>query len=301
MVGALSRAMNRALFTSFFNPLNSISLLLLVSNAGLSPGLAGDAITSVPPSGEDRYSFCMDMAENAPDKGINLALVWQTEGGGVPARHCEAVGLYYAGEYGESALRLQHIAEDMRLGRDMPLNGGKRVVAREALLAGMYDQIARSWLLAGEIVRSESAIDTALSLVAKNSQAERNYLVTRARIAAADGDHILAIEDLSRVKKGDPGRVDILLLLGSALRQAGRLVESEAALTAYQATHKNDPALYLELGNLYDKKGDKIAARRAWVMVLQLEEAGINADAARANIERLDVVVEKPREQAKIP
>ena len=114
---------------------------------------------------EEKYAHCMTLAEKSPDQGIAYALAWQADHAGVPARHCEAVGLFHLKEYGEAAIRLEGLVEDMRTGRNMPRDNGKPVVANARMLADMYGQAANAWLLADELIRAETAIDFALSLV----------------------------------------------------------------------------------------------------------------------------------------
>jgi len=238
---------------------------------------------------EIRYGKCMDIAVQAPDKAINLALVWQNEGGGVPARHCEALGLFHLQEYGEAAARLEKIAQDMRVGRDMPVRRGKRIVASAEMLADMYNQTANAWLLANELTRAETAVDTALSLTESGSPQEMDLLVDRARIAAADEDFELALDDLERVQQLDPGRKDILVLLAAAARGTENYAKALIALDNYQAVYSNRTAGYLERGNLLDALGQKKEARQSWLKLLQITDIGPDADAARANLERLDV------------
>lgn len=239
--------------------------------------------------GEDRYAACMTMADRVPDKGINMALAWIADGGGVPARHCEAYGLSRMGEYAEAAARMMQIAKDMRVGKDMPVRMGTRMVANAEMLADMYGQAANAWLLAGEIIRAEDAIDIALSLSPNGTQQDLDLTLDRARIAAADNDFALALKDLEFVQKGDPGRKDILVLIASAARGVGDFTKADMTLAEYLAVFPDDPAGHLELGNLRHAQGDKGAARKAWLAVLALEEEGINADAARANLETMDV------------
>jgi len=241
---------------------------------------------------EKRYSTCMDLAVRAPDKAINQALVWQGEQGGIPARHCEALGLFYLKEYMESAARLEHIAEDMRVGKDMPVRMGKRMVATASMLADMYGQAANAWLMADEIVRAESAIDAALSLTVNGSIQESELLVDRARIAAADEDFDAALKDLEKAQLLDPGRKDILVLIAASARGTGSFLKASQALDEYQRLFPNRTDGHLERGNLYDAQGMTSAARISWLKVLSYGEVGSDADAARANLERIDLVKE---------
>jgi len=244
---------------------------------------------------QDRYSLCLDLVEKAPDKGINNALEWQLDGGGVPARHCEALGLFYAEEYSEAAVRLEGIAEDMRIGRGMPVRGNERATATASMLADTYGQAANAWLLGGEIVRAEASIGQALALVPAHTRLERSLRVTRARIAAVEEDFTLALSELETVLRAEPGRTDLLLFVAAAARGTADFAKAEGALKRYIKLFPDDPSAFLELGNLKDALGNSDAARQAWLKVLTLTEVGPDANAARTNIERVDVVKdEKP-------
>lgn len=268
---------------------NRFRIAFFLISGALASGQSPVFAIQEPTRDEDRYATCMDMADRVPDKGINLALEWMAAGGGVPARHCEAYGLARMGEHAEAAARFMKIAEDMRIGRDMPVRMGRRVVATEPMLADMYGQAANAWLLAGEIIRSEDAIDLAITLSAKGTSQEYELTLDRARIAAADEDFGLALRDLDYVLSKDPGRKDILVLIASAARGVGKLQRAEQALHEFQQAYPDDASGYLELGNLRHSQGRQEDARQAWIKVLLIEEAGENAAAARANLEKLDV------------
>jgi tetratricopeptide (TPR) repeat protein len=245
--------------------------------------------------GEERYRACVDMIERSPDKAINLALEWQASDGGVPARHCEALALAHLEEYAESAARLMRIAEDIRIGKGMPVKGDKRLVANGALIADMYGQAANAWLLADEIVRAEDAIELALAVVPEGTAQQRELLVDRARIAAADQDYEYALADLEAVLKADEEREDILILIAAAARGVGEFDRAEEALMKYRSAYPSDTAVQLELGNLRYAQGRFDEARQAWLDLLLSAEEGPNAEAARANLEKLDVKMdEKP-------
>lgn len=249
----------------------------------------GALAQSAPDQDEDRYEACIRTAERAPDRGINRALEWQLAGGGVPARHCEAIGLFFAGEFSEAAVRLENIAEDMRIGRGMPVRGDERTTASAGMLADTYRQAANAWLRGEEYERAEAAIGQALALVPENTSLEHSIREDRAYIAAAEGDYALALEELDFVYRSNRGRTDLLLFIASAARSLENLARADQALGEYLAEFPDDPAAHLELGNLRDAQGNQSEARQAWLKVLTLSERGPDADAARANLERIDV------------
>ncbi len=250
--------------------------------------LTGNPSVTAQESDEIRYGECLDLAERFPDQAINKALIWKSEAGGVPARHCEAVGLFFLREYSEAAIRLQSIAEDMRIGKDMPIRNDRRIVANEAMLADMYGQAANAWLLANEIVRAESAINTALSLAEEKTGQWADLTVDKARVAAADEDFTLALSLVEAGLAVDVGRKDILILAASPARALKEYSKAQYYLDDFQHVFPKNPTGHLERGNLEDALGHGILARKSWIKVLELTPEGINADAARANIERLD-------------
>ena len=119
------------------------------------------------------------------------------------------------------------------------------------------------------------------------------YLIDRARIAAASEDYVLAYDDLKKANGLNPGRLDIFLLLASAARHIEKYDEAQAALDTYLKVYSDDAAAQLELGNLRHVRGDVHGARQAWLQVLLLADAGPSAEAARTNLERIDVQTEK--------
>ncbi len=243
---------------------------------------------------EERYGKCLDMAERAPDRAINMALVWQGEAGGVPARHCEAIGLFHLGEYSEAAIRFEKIAEDMRIGKDMPVRQEKRIVANKTLLAEMYGQAANAWLLADELVRAEAAVNTAMSLAEQNTQQMVDLMLDKAQIAAADGYFHVSLELVEKVMIMDKGRKDILLYAASSARGSEDYIKAQFYLDQFQDIFPDNITGYLERGNLEDALGHPGLARKSWIKVIELAPESVDAEAARANMERLDLPQNKP-------
>lgn len=240
---------------------------------------------------EKRYARCLDMTERTPDKAINLALVWQGENGGVPARHCEAVGLFQMGEFAESAARLERIAEDMRIGRDMPIRRSKRIVAGPEMLADMYGQAANAWLYADETVNAEAAVNTALEIAPKGTTQYADLQLMKAQVFAADGSFSAALQLIEQAIALDTERKGILIFAASSARSSGDYIKAQKYLDEYQKLFPDNPTAFLERGNLEDAMGQFDLARKSWLKVIELAPNSIDADAARANLERLDLQV----------
>lgn len=240
----------------------------------------------------DLYGACLDLADRDPSKAIDRAFAWEAKGGAALARHCLAVGLFTLGRFDIAGERLDALARAVEDGQAMPFVDGKRIAAEAHLVAELYRQAAEAWLLAGQLRSAEASIDDAISLTSDGSPDLSGLLLDRARIAAADGDWGLAVSDLERARTMDPLRADIVLFLASAARQLGDERVAERSINQYLKVADDDPAGHLELGNLRDMQGRVDEARRAWLTVLQLEEDGPNAEAARANLARIDLKTE---------
>lgn len=196
---------------------------------------------------------------------------------------------FFAGEFAEAAIRLEGIAEDMRIGRGMPVRGDERTTASAGMLADTFRQAANAWLRGRELERAEAAIGQALAIVPENTALEHSIREDRAYIAAAEGDYALALEELDFLYRSNRRRTDLLLFIASAARALEDYARADTALAQYLDAYPDDPSAYLELGNLKDAQNDRPAARQAWLKVLALGAGGSDAEAARTNLERIDV------------
>ena len=225
------------------------------------------------------YDGCLIMARETPERGFEFAVMWLGLGGGEPARHCQAVALIGLNEFGEAATRLEEMAEDS--------------TASTVVRAGLLAQAGQAWLLEGELERAYSAQTTALGLLPLIDRHRLEILVDRAETLAAAQNYWEALDDLNDVIAVDPDNADALAFRASAYRYVDAPnLALEDADRALKADPKNVGAL-LERGILNQLHNKKAAARRDWLQAIQLAPDSPAAAAARANIEALDVNVEK--------
>jgi tetratricopeptide (TPR) repeat protein len=220
------------------------------------------------------YDKCLALARKDPSEGFETGSVWRDHGGGLPARHCVAVALIGLKEYVEAAHRLEKIAAEM-------------VRESDALRAGVLAQAAEAWSEAGQSENAEAALTAALKLAPRNP----DYLVNRAVTYAQRKNYHAAVDDLNKALTAGP-RADALAYRASAWRFLGDL--KQARFDAEKAV-QSDPTLaeaWLELGNIKRLSDDATGARQDWLHVIALSPDSAAADAARDNIETLDVHVE---------
>ncbi len=221
------------------------------------------------------YDACLRLAEVRPDDAFESALAWRDRGGGDAARHCVALALVELGHYGEAALRLQRLADN--LGSDSA-----------HLRLDILGQAGQAWMLEGELARAEAIQSAALRLAPDNVDLLLDRGITRAESA----DYWAAIEDLSRAVNLVPGRADILIFRASAYRYVDALELALEDVTRALAFEPENPEGLLERGILRRLAGDEIGARVDWLQVIELAAGTTAGGAAKANLELLDVKTE---------
>ena len=243
-----------------------LALLILIALPAAARAESQDAAT---------YEQCLAVARKDPANGFETGSSWRDHGGGLPAEHCVAVALVGLKEYGEAATRLEKIA-------------GRMARESDALRADVLAEAAEAWSEAGRPDNAEGALTEALKLAPRNV----DYMVNRAVAHAQRKNYKGAVEDLNKALATGGPRADALAYRASAWRFLGDLKQARA--DAERAV-QTDPKLvegWLELANVKRLAGDTAGARKDWLKVIELAPASAAADAARDNIETLDVHVE---------
>lgn len=234
--------------------------------------LAACAAAAAPPADEQRrYADCMKLAKSRPIEAWEQALAWQGMGGGEAARHCGAMALVALGHHEEGALRLEALAQDSR--------------AATATRAGMLAQAAQAWLIAGQAQQALNDQTAALRL----APGDADLLLDRATTLGELGDYRAAVADLDQLLHANPKRADGLALRASAWRILGDLGAADRDIVAALKLDPSQPDALLESGITARLRGNAAQARRAWLKLLQVAPDSPAADAARQNIEKLDV------------
>ncbi|MEK7245292.1 MAG: hypothetical protein AAB223_04665 [Pseudomonadota bacterium] len=245
--------------------------LFLVAGVALAPLAPAVADSDAAP--ERRYRACMARARTAPQAAFDDALAWTGLGGGQAARHCLAAALIGLGQHAEGARRLEGLAQDARDG---------------AMRAELLAQAAQGWLLAGDGGRADDVLTAAIRIAPANPA----LLIDRAGARAPLKRYGEAAEDLTAALARLPRRADALALRASARRFQG---DDDGALKDAEAALALDPVnveALLERGILRRLKDDEAGARADWLKILAVASDGAAADAARKNLEMMDV---KPR------
>jgi tetratricopeptide (TPR) repeat protein len=226
----------------------------------------------------ERYAACLEMARREPDKAIERARTWQDTGGGDPARHCEAIAHMTRGDYHRAGRMLEDLARTMS--RD--IGAQPRVNA--------LSQASRAWLLGERPARAEAAATQALEMQPDDAE----LLLDRAHARFQAGAYWETIDDLNRALEIAPDRADLYVYRGSAYRYVDAPTMARENLErALEIDPGNVEALF-ELGALARIRGDTAAARERWMAVIRRAPESSLAQAARENLQQMDVQVDDP-------
>ncbi len=253
----------------------ALLLLALIAVDAAAQAPARRPAQRLPIANEDAraYDTCLVAARKEPAKTYEDAQVWRVRGGGDAARHCAAVAMLEWGEPRTAAAQLERLAIDLR--------------ARDpALRAEVLAQAAQAWLVAGDAERANAAATTtAIEIAPRNPE----LWIDRAEALALAKNYWEAIDDLNNAVELDPRRADALAFRAAAYRFVD---VNDLAFEDAERAIAVDPKLadaWLERGILNRLKGNLAGARRDWLQVLVLDPEGAAGDAARANIERLEL------------
>ena len=233
------------------------------------------------------YRDCLETARRDPAAALAASAAWQAAGGGLAAKHCAAVAFIGQDSYREGIARLNAIAEDLRLGRELPYDPLGPADARR-LLAEVYAQIGNAWLLAGDPSKAYTALSQGLAEAPLDDDRARVELyIDRARALAETRDFTAALADLEEARALAATRSDILLFMASAYRALDRLAEARDAIARAIDLAGEGPEAVLIRGNIAFAAGDLAAARRDWQAVVTRWPESAAAGLARVRLDAL--------------
>jgi tetratricopeptide (TPR) repeat protein len=219
------------------------------------------------------YRACLSLARDKPEDGWEEAIAWQSLGGGEPARHCAAVALIGLGKLEEAAKRLEALASQSH--------------AAPPLRAEMLGQAGQAWLMAGDVDRAVAAINTGLQLV----PGQPDLLLDKAVALAQAAHYQDAVDALTSLLKAQPNRVEAMVLRASAYRYLDKINLAKEDIARALVLDKDQPDALLERGMIRRLEDDKLGAREDWMKAINAAPDSPAAEAARKNLELMDVRV----------
>ena len=243
--------------------------------------MAAAPLAAAPPPAADnadaeRYQSCIATAGREPAVAVTEATKWLGAGGGVPARHCLALGYLGQQQFIPAALALEQAARAAQTAND-PHVGELWAQAGNAALAG------------GDATRGLDFLTTALGTgVLGIDRAE--VLIDRARANVELKRDAAARTDLDEAVKLDPASPYGWLLRATLARRDGDLKAAEASILEAGNRAPDDADVALEAGNIAVARGNLVLARQAWTAAAAAAPgspaAAAAAQALAANPER---------------
>lgn len=233
------------------------------------------ATSPVQKTDQQRFEACTALVDTDPARALDQAGAWRLNGGGVAARHCEALAYVAQKRWLPAATAFESAARDAD-------------TAADGRAGNLWVQAGNAALAAGDAARALSAFDAALvrATAAGADLGELHLDRARARFALADRKGARADLDTAlKLVAADP----LAWLLSATLaRQAGDLVRATTDIGEAQKRSPDDAQVALEAGNIAVLSGRDDAARTAWTTAVRIAPASAAAKAAAEALTRLN-------------
>lgn len=218
------------------------------------------------------YAACMKLTRNDPKAAHDSALAWRKKNGGDAAVHCIAVALLGLGQSSQAARMLAELAD-------------RTDAKRPDLRAGLLGQAANAWIVADRPQTAEALLTDALALQPRDAE----LLIDRSVARMAQGKTWEAMDDLNAALDRAPDRAEALTLRASVWRRLKTLDLAQKDIEKALALKIDYPDALLERGLIHKARGNLDGARADWLKVLDIAAAGPLTEAARRNLEIMDL------------
>lgn len=243
---------------------------------------AGPVCAEEPLVGHDRYQSCIGLIAQDAQKARTDALSWYMEGGGVAARHCEALALFSLEHFEEAARLFEKLAGEVIIGDGMTNFAYEK---RGKLKGELYTHAAFSWQALGKFDKAYNNFTVAL--VGADKATRRELYLDRGLLQMDRHEDISAIKDFTQAIELAPKRHEGYFHRALAFRRLKSHHRARLDIEKGLTISPIDPDLLLESGILYRVTGDKKSAREEWEKIINATDGEFRG-LARRNIELLD-------------
>lgn len=232
--------------------MRTIALALLLA------ATAVQAETYDPKLDRQRYEGCVKALEVDAAKAEQFAVEWQALGGGLPARHCQALAQLHRGQYAAAAQTLAKAAQAAE-------------TAKSPMVADFWGQAGNAAFLAADSKAAVGYFTSAITAAGDYApQRKANLLIDRARAQTDLGDLPAARADLDKaieLNRDDP----FAWMLSAALaRRQGDMLRASSDISRASTLAPADPDVMFEQANIAHANNDDAAARQVWERVVKI-------------------------------
>lgn len=225
------------------------------------------------PSDMHRYQGCIAAIPTNAREAEDFAIQWRARGGGLPARHCQAMAQLEQERFAEAAATL---VEGARAAE----------VEKSPLAADFWGQAGNAAILAGDNKMALTCLDTAI-VQAGNLSAVRTagFHIDRARVHAESNHPDAARADLDKALELTPEDPLAWTLSAALARRAGDPGRATRDIARASELAPSDPDVVFEQGNIAAANGDLSSARRVWQQVVKAAPLTEAAELAKKALE----------------
>lgn len=224
---------------------------------------------------EQRYRACISLATSDPKAAEAEADRFRIAGGGARARQCQGMAYAQEARWGDAATAFEAAARDAD-------------TAHDPEAARYWAQAGNAWLAAGDAVKAQTALTTAITAGTLDNFGRGEALLDRARAQVAAGRLSSARGDIDAAQEATPKDPLAWLLSATLARRMNDLPRAQTDIAEALKLSSDDASVQLEAGNIAALSGDADGARTAWQAAAKLAPGTATADNARAALAQFD-------------
>ena len=245
-----------------------------------------------------KYQKCMTLAQSHKTEeamqAVDYANDWIFGGhggiaGGVPAKHCKALGLLAMGKAKQAAELLESLVDELVINGDPD---PRLAVRNSQLKVELNLQAGLAWKEFEDYDNSYMAFSSAVAGITQknfpNSQALLYELyLERGTLQNLRRQYKSAVEDFNLAIEKNDQQFEGFLQRAKAYRKRRKFLQARLDLKVAAIIEKDHPEILLESGILYREEGRKLDAKLAWQMIIDQAPDSEYAKLAQTNIELL--------------
>lgn len=221
-----------------------------------------------------RYDGCVRALQADAKKAEEFAVAWAGQGGGLPARHCQALAQLQQRQFAAAAATLAAAAREAE-------------AAKNPLAADFWGQAGNAAFLGGD---SKGAVAHFTAAIAANGefapQRAAALHVDRARAQAELGDLAAARTDLDRALALNDNDAVAWMLSAALARRQGDMGRASREIARASTLSPSDPDIMFEQANIAAANGDIETAKKVWAMTVRAAPGSTAAELSAEALKR---------------
>jgi tetratricopeptide (TPR) repeat protein len=204
-----------------------------------------------------RYDGCVRAIPTDARKAEQFAVEWQGMGGGLPARHCQALAQLQQQQFIAAASTLSKAAQVAE-------------AEKSPLVADFWAQAGNAAFLGGDSKGAVQYFTTALTAAGEFApQRSASILIDRARAYTDLNNLPFARSDLDRAIALNKQDATAWMLSAALARRQGDMARASTEISRASTLEPSNPDIMFEQGNIAAANKDEATARKVWEMTVK--------------------------------